>query len=337
MSYASECKIVTVTNDLGTPSTALTRSVFISIANSTFPTLWLWMLTLSIIGIDAIWIFASPRISFTFDGFDELIAYWAAVPVLVFISSQLGVARYPIFTKIIYSAMILFFMIPTLMAIGILNHLVMTLPVPLTDDMLANLDQKLGLNWSEYAYALAHFDFVSTTMFRIYNGLMPAILLVALEAVIVSDYQRCKEFLTLIVTALVFTVLLASFFPATGAMDRFADAHLKSLFPEGSGTYFITQLLEVRGGDPLLIDPARLTGLSSVPSFHTIACILLIYGSRGHPVRSPVITVLAIIIIAATPVYGGHYFVDIIAGAIVAVFFIMMNLVYRERQQRHLD
>jgi PAP2 superfamily len=315
---------VTATELNASPS-VLERLKLSNVKEQIFPAWELWALTISIILLDAVLIVSNARISFTFAEYLDLLPYWFAVPILFFFSALFDQTRLNFFVKIIRIVLLLFYMIPTLMAVGILNHVVMTIPLPFADDILTAMDQSLGLNWLAYAKLIAAYPSINSIMFQIYNGLMPTIMLVAVEAIIVGEYQRCKEFISLIVTSLVITIFAATFLPATGAMDRFADANLKSLFHEGAGNYFVQQLLEVRGTAPLLINPSHLAGLASVPSFHTIASILLIYGSRGHVLRTPVITAIALIILAGTPVYGGHYFVDMIAGAIVALAFIFVG------------
>jgi PAP2 superfamily len=311
--------------ELNAPLSMLERLRLSNIKDHIFPVWELWALTIFIILLEAVLIVSNARISFTFADYLNLLPYWLAVPVLIWSSALVDQTRLNFFVKIFRIILLLFYMIPTLMSVGVLNHVVMATPLPLADDYLTMMDQSLGLNWLAYAKLIAAYPSINSIMFQIYNGLMPTILLVAVEAIIVGEYQRCKEYISLIVTSLVFTIIAATFFPATGAMDRFADANLKSLFHEGAGNYFVQQLLEVRGTASLLIDPSHLTGLASVPSFHTIASILLIYGSRGHVLRTPVVTAIALIILAGTPVYGGHYFVDMLAGAIVAFCFIFIS------------
>jgi membrane-associated phospholipid phosphatase len=53
------------------------------------------------------------------------------------------------------------------------------------------------------------------------------------------------------------------------------------------------------------------------PSFHTAAGIILVI-SFWRTALFPIIVLYSAIMIASTPVLGGHYFVDLIAGAAVA-------------------
>jgi membrane-associated phospholipid phosphatase len=51
---------------------------------------------------------------------------------------------------------------------------------------------------------------------------------------------------------------------------------------------------------------------------------LIIYACRGNSIRLAVGTAYSIVMIASTPVFGGHYFVDLIAGIALAIVMIML-------------
>ena len=108
-------------------------------------------------------------------------------------------------------------------------------------------------------------------------------------------------------------------------MDRYADAATRLKFDAGSGTAFIKQLLELRSSGPLVVDPLHLLGLAEFPSFHTAAAILIVYCCRGNLIRVAFASTFAVGMIAGTPIYGAHYFVDLIAGAGIAIVAMMIS------------
>ena len=91
------------------------------------------------------------------------------------------------------------------------------------------------------------------------------------------------------------------------------------MFPPGTGDVFIQDLLEVRGSIPKYIDLMHPEGIVQFPSFHPFCGILTIYGARGAMWHFIPALIFGLLLIAGTPVYGGHYFVDVIAGAVVAL------------------
>ena len=75
----------------------------------------------------------------------------------------------------------------------------------------------------------------------------------------------------------------------------------------------------LRNGEMTRISLTQVNGLITFPSFHAALAIILIYASRGVKVLFPAFLVLNLLMLAATPTVGGHYFIDIIAGACVVL------------------
>ena len=87
-------------------------------------------------------------------------------------------------------------------------------------------------------------------------------------------------------------------------------------FPAPPGLYHLEALGALRTG-PVALDLGNLPGLVTFPSFHTAAGIVLTW-AFWRTRAFPVVAAYAATMIAATPVFGGHYFVDLLAGACVA-------------------
>ncbi len=160
---------------------------------------------------------------------------------------------------------------------------------------------------------------------KIYDLMLDALILVGLEAIIVGQSHRCRELLALVMITAVFTVSLAALFPATGAMNFYADDAFKAMFSKDTGVSAIPQILEIRSSAPVIFNPLQLAGLAQFPSFHTVCGILIIYGSRGQILRHAIGIAFGITLISATPIFGSHYFVDLLAGLGVAAGFIWLG------------
>ena len=61
----------------------------------------------------------------------------------------------------------------------------------------------------------------------------------------------------------------------------------------------------------------EMQGLISIPSLHTVLAVLLVHAMRGT-VLLPAFVVLDAAMIVSTPIDGGHYLVDVLAGALLA-------------------
>ncbi len=78
------------------------------------------------------------------------------------------------------------------------------------------------------------------------------------------------------------------------------------------------------GGGWSVVDYDRFQGVVTFPSFHTASAVFLIYVARRSPWTLCVSAPLNLTMIVATPLGGGHYLVDLLAGAAVAAACIFL-------------
>ena len=302
-----------------------------ALVDAIFPNIWLWIASTLLLLLDLAWIAASPRISVSSDSFT-----WMLVPLgTAFILASIRHARLPVaaplLTRITCAGMVILFVLLTVPALRILNHLLMTLPFPMADGLLASWDETLGFQWLGYARFIAGNQFMIVPMKHAYLHFYFVIIAVALEALLVGHFSRCQELLGLILMSAVTASLIACLFPARAAMDYYADEALRLQFASNAGIFHLKQLMALRGSDPIIIDPTALAGLSTFPSFHTAAGVLIVYSCRGSSIRLAVGTAYSAIMIASTPLFGGHYFIDLIAGAALAIAMIMLWRMYGKK------
>lgn len=84
------------------------------------------------------------------------------------------------------------------------------------------------------------------------------------------------------------------------------------------------RLNELRSGQGRIVDWGIDPGIIGFPSFHCVAALL--NGWALWKIRSLRLCglVLNLFMIAATPIMGGHYLLDLISGAIVAVISVSL-------------
>lgn len=80
----------------------------------------------------------------------------------------------------------------------------------------------------------------------------------------------------------------------------------------------------LRAGAGAALDLVRPPGLVSFPSYHTIVGVVLIWTNWHGPWRRAITLPLNLLLIAATPVFGAHYLVDTIAGALLALALLFV-------------
>jgi membrane-associated phospholipid phosphatase len=79
----------------------------------------------------------------------------------------------------------------------------------------------------------------------------------------------------------------------------------------------------VRDGSLRHLELFGLAGLVTFPSFHAASAALYAWAFWSVRWFRPVAVVANAMMLAATPIDGGHYFIDLIAGIVAAVLAIM--------------
>ncbi|VWB43615.1 PAP2 family protein [Burkholderia lata] len=72
------------------------------------------------------------------------------------------------------------------------------------------------------------------------------------------------------------------------------------------------------------INPLEVQGLVSMPSFHTMMAMFLVYSMRNIRLVLPAVIVLNVIMIASTITVGGHYLADVLAGIVCGAVVILV-------------
>ncbi|MGE0499428.1 MAG: phosphatase PAP2 family protein [Rhizobiaceae bacterium] len=209
--------------------------------------------------------------------------------------------------------------------VRVLNHLSMTLALPLADDMLASWDAALGLDWNAYFAFVAARPALADFLGASYTSLTPVSAFALLGLLAFGRVRQAEFFVvTFFATAVVCTAA-GAFFPAEAAVAHLLDRpELIASFSIEPGLYHLAHLEALRSGAMPVFDLENLPGLVTFPSFHTAAGVVVAWCYRRTLLFWPV-SAYAAMMIAATPVFGGHYFVDLIAGTAVALSVLVFT------------
>lgn len=287
-----------------------------------YPHNGLWAFALTLLAVDAIWIYASTRISVT-------PRFSLICGMAVLLSGALTLIRRvgnDTFDSVMHRGWCYLMMLALtgLFAEGLstFNHLLMTLPFPLADALLLRWDRFLGLDWLAYTRTVASQPSLLLVLSFAYTHLSSDGLALVLSVAVLLDQQlRVLEITFLLVGTAIVCLLISPVFPAKAAFATLADAELLAVVSSG-GDYHLSQFMALRGTEPVLLQSGGLAGLSTFPSFHTALAILVMWCSRGHILPLVIAVPSGIAVLAATPIHGGHYFIDLLAGAVVTIAFI---------------
>lgn len=207
----------------------------------------------------------------------------------------------------------------------VFNHLAMTTAFPLADPFLSAADGALGLDWLAYVRWADASPALLQLMDWAYSSLTGYSCLAFVLLLFLVGVERAREFVLLFLLTAVAATTIGMFFPAEAAMTFYApDPALFRSIDGQTGAYHLDMLARLRTDPDHVLVLSALPGLTTFPSFHTAMGVVVVYCARGsRPLFVPML-VLNGLMIASTPVYGSHYFVDIVAGFLLTGAAILL-------------
>jgi hypothetical protein len=283
------------------------------------PALWGLVALQSLLA--AAWIAIDPRISFSPAKVDETAVTLGACLLVAAVALGVQAFKWPVLAeRVRVMATGILFLVLSFTGVRFLNYLSMSLALPLADDRLDSWDRALGIDWHAYASWLGRHTGLLPCLEQCYGLAAVAIPFIFMGLVACGRAERAREFAALLYVGVLVTIVIAAFFPAEGAMVRYIDGGLPAgTFGDKAGVFFVEALRRVRESDAVVLSFAPLPGLASFPSFHTVIGLLIVYACRDNIVTLLLAALGAGAILLATPVYGGHYFIDVIAGFALTV------------------
>jgi len=195
--------------------------------------------------------------------------------------------------------------------------------LPLQDANLAALDRALGLDWRGYlafftdrpwliGYLALGYMLIAWPVFGV-----PVLLGAA------RRFGRLQQFTLAFALTLVATTLISTLVPALGAYQQLglSPGDYGHITPGG----YLDQLRDfprVRDGSLRELDLIHLVGIVTFPSFHAAACVLYLWALWAIWWMRPIVVLTNGLMLLATPIGGGHYFIDVFAGIGIAVLAI---------------
>jgi PAP2 superfamily len=279
------------------------------IAARLFPGARLWVVAASIFSIDALCLSLSERLSA-----DPFLLMQCLVAFAAGILAAMPGNPLHRHARAFAIAMIALFALAAMPSLLIFNHLVMSVRMPFTDDLMIAADRAVGFHWQDYAAFVAVHPWFTTTLHAVYDGIHVAIASCFFFHLICARNHRVIELASLLLVTGIVGSLIGIFFPALAAMTMLGTAELTSQLPPLAGRIFVEPLLAIRSADSLMLTHSNLTGVTALPSYHVTLGVLCVYACRGFwLLLVPMIAYVALMV-ASTPIFGGHYLADIAAA-----------------------
>jgi hypothetical protein len=194
---------------------------------------------------------------------------------------------------------------------------------PLRDANLARFDEMLGLDWRGYfafvydrpaliPYVYIGYAMITWPMFGV-----PVVLAAA------RHYRRLQQFVLACMITVVVTAAISTLLPAIGTYHEYGFMPDLLKFNPSGYLVQLERLPPVRDGSLRILDPANLGGIITFPSFHAAAAVLALWALWSVWWLRPLALMANVAMLLATPLVGGHYFVDVFAGILLAVLAIV--------------
>ncbi len=205
-----------------------------------------------------------------------------------------------------------------------MTYIAAAMNFPMQDGALLAADRAMGFDWAAYVHfvddrpALASWLNVGYAMIGWPLFAIPVVLAAK------RRYRRVEEFTFAFGLALAATTIISALVPAIGVYQQIGldPGSLKNINP---GAYLdqLRDLPPTREGVLRHLELLGLGGIVTFPSFHAASAVLFAWALWVVRWARPIALLVNGAMLAATPLNGGHYFIDVIAGVAVAALAIV--------------
>lgn len=200
-----------------------------------------------------------------------------------------------------------------------ITYVAASLAFPLQDHLFAAVDRAMGLDWNAHFDFIAQYDWLVTSAVSAYSMIRLPVFAIPVVLGFVRHYRRLQEFTLALALTLIVTTVISTALPAVGVYDEQMFTRANPVFSSPAYLLHLHDFGMLRAGTMHEFDLDKLAGILTFPSFHAAAAILYLWALWSVWWMRPVALAVNAAMIAATPIIGGHYFIDVIAGMALAV------------------
>jgi membrane-associated phospholipid phosphatase len=203
---------------------------------------------------------------------------------------------------------------------SVLTYIGQAVAAPLQDHTFAFADAALGLDFVGFHAWVGTVPLLPEAMYVAYNSCRIQFLIIFLACAVTLDRENAAQLCSLLVLTIVPTIVLATLWPALGSCvyhEPVAEpfTHLDPL----ACREYLPHVESLRNGTFQVFDFTQTKGIVTFPSFHTVMAIIATYAVRHYRWLFVPFVLLNTVNILSTVPLGGHYFVDVLGGAAIAL------------------
>jgi membrane-associated phospholipid phosphatase len=201
-----------------------------------------------------------------------------------------------------------------------LSYIAASAELPLWDDSLVVWDRDLGFDWMAWLAAMnAHPTLHLAFRFAYLSFTLQATITI-LALAFTNHLTRLRTFILGFMLATFVTIAISALMPAQGVWGQLhlAANNYPNIDPATQSTH-LAVFHGLRDGSFRTLMALGSEGIITFPSLHAALGLLFMVAVWPVPYLRWAMIALNVLMIAATPIDGGHYFSDVVAGLAIAV------------------
>ena len=287
------------------------------------PALWICLVILAVVTF--VW---SKYLNFTIEYGEANVVFYIAAGFL-----GLGVVYQKRSPSLAIFAFSFSFLIFLSMVLRPMSYLAIAQQYPIIDNQLAQFDKMIGFDWLGHVSWVNSHPFLYELLLGAYKSISYQIFFVFAVLYLTLNLERLREYIVLFFAMGAVSTVLVTFFPAVGASYFYHPSpEMFSNMFQSPGDYSREHFMALHNGTKMGILFTDSIGLITFPSFHTQAVFLFIWAVRRTVMFWPIF-ILNMFMLLSTVAVGGHYILDIVAGAAVAIILAYAYGVWVRRYQ----
>lgn len=198
-----------------------------------------------------------------------------------------------------------------------LSYVAASAGLPLQDAMFDSLDRALGLDWTGLLAFMRHWPEFASFLNVMYLSLTVQMTAVVLLLGFTGRLPWLRVYMLAFVFATLTTIALSTVLPAEGVWLHYGLKGDAAMLPASHTSWPV--FLGLRDGSYRLIVAIGAEGIITFPSLHAALAVILMAALWPVPLARWLSVGINTLMLAATPIDGSHYFVDVLAGVAIAV------------------
>lgn len=231
------------------------------------------------------------------------------------VAVQVVYSRYRVNRRIADTCGLLAVLIISSLLAAVISHSSLRLGMPYVDQTLSAADRAIGWYSPDLLLEFSAYPQFSGTLATIYNTTLPACFVCALALGVSEKPARASEFAWCYVLCILVAAVSAIFLPALGSTVHHGVEDIAGL-PGSAGNFHLPVVQYFRTDPAAVFSLDRVTGIVTFPSFHMVMALLVPYALRGMGGLFWLAVGWAGLVGLSAVVIGGHYLIDLIAGAL---------------------